>query len=132
MLLVAFFLLPLAARTRKPPAAATVDADYVAALGAANRFLHAWQADDQETAVLMLSDAVRQHTSEDRLNSFFLQSERQQAYEIRRGRKISEGHYRFPVALFASPGQHQWIHARSSQIEITRIGKTEWTVDKLP
>jgi hypothetical protein len=32
------------------------DPDYVLALSAANHFLHAWQANDQETGILMLTD----------------------------------------------------------------------------
>src|SRR5512143_2802276 len=52
-------------------ASATVDPDYVSALATANRFLHAWQVQDHETGVLMLTDAAKQHLSEERLDAFF-------------------------------------------------------------
>jgi hypothetical protein len=128
--LFAFLAVPMAARSRAIARSSAVDAEYVSALGAANRFLHAWQTDDQETALLMLTDNLRQHTPEDRLDAFFAQH--QPAYEIGHGKKLGDGHYRFPVTLFATPGAHQWTHARNSQIEITRAGKNEWIVDKLP
>ena len=41
------------------------------ALAAANRFLQAWQNQDRETGLLMLTDDAKQASSEDRLEAFF-------------------------------------------------------------
>ena len=46
--------------------------EYVEALAAANRFLHAWQSQDHEGGLLMLTDEAKRRASEDRLQKFFL------------------------------------------------------------
>ncbi len=109
-------------------------ADYVAALASADRFLHAWQTQDQETGLLMLTDNARQRTSEDRLRSFFAPpTDTQQGYEISRGKKLALGHYTFPVTLFvSSPEGSGEIHRRVSQIVVVKTGKNDWGIDKLP
>ena len=129
-----FALVPMFARTRSASTPAAVDQDYIAALAAANRFLHAWQSLDQETGLLMLSDKLRQQTTEDRLETFFTPaSSAQEAYEISRGKKLKPGRYSFPVALFATPeGDRRWLRPHFSEIIVTRIGKNDWTIDKLP
>lgn len=123
---------PLPAKTK--PASSPVDPDYVSALATANRFLQAWQTQDQETAILMLTDHLKQHTSEDRLESFlFPGAPTQSAYEIGHGKKLGTGRYSFPVAVFAvSADAHKRTHPRSAQIIVTRTGKNDWTIDKLP
>ena len=122
--------LPLPAKTKS--SAATDDREYVAALAAANQFLHAWQAQDHEAGLVMLSDATKQHTSEERLQSFFAPaSGAQQAFELDRGKRLKPGRYSFPVVLLVSaPGRA--VHRRFSHIIVTRAGKEEWAVDKLP
>jgi hypothetical protein len=134
VLLFVFAVVPLYARTHPTQTPSTVDQDYIAALAAANRFLHAWQSLDQETGLLMLSDKLRQQTSEDRLEAFFTPaSSAQEAYEISRGKKLNHGRYSFPVALFATPeGNRRWLRPRFSEIIVTRIGKSDWIIDKLP
>ena len=110
-----------------------VDRDYIAALITANRFLHARQSHDQETGILLLTDGVKTHISEDYLGTFF-SSDAQTTYEISRGKKLSAGRYAFPVTLFelTSSPEHNWTHPRSSQIVVTRTGKDDWAIDKLP
>ena len=122
--------LPLPAKTK--PSVSTADRDYVSALAAANQFLHAWQAQDHEAGLVMLSDAAKHQTSEERLQSFFAPpSGTQQAFEISRGRKLKPGRYSFPVVLLeTAPGRA--AHRRLSHIIVTRAGKEEWAVDKLP
>jgi hypothetical protein len=122
-----------AGRTRPSGSHPALDNDYIFALGAANRFLQAWQTHDQETAVLLLTNAAKQHCSEDRLDSFF-SSGSQAAYEIGRGRKLQAGRYVFPVTIFvgapATPPHSARPHY--TDLIVTRTGKDDWAVDKLP
>jgi len=121
-----------AARTKPRPA--PIDADYVAALATANRFLHAWQTQDHETGLMMLTDRARQGSSEDSLDQFFSpDAASAQAFEINRGKKLQTARYSFPVVLWqATPGKEHRLHPRYSSILIVRTGKDDWAVDKLP
>jgi hypothetical protein len=121
-------LLSAEARTRSAPA--VVDRDYVPALAAANRFLAAWQAQDQENGLVMLTNAAKEHVSEDRLEEFFSPGT-DAAYEIRRGRKMDTGRYVFPVTLF-EPATGPRARPRVSQMIVVRGGQDDWAVDRLP
>src|SRR5262252_2135534 len=77
----------------------TPDSSYGSALKSANRFLHAWQTQDQETGILMLTDRAREQASSDQLQEFFSPGG-DAAYEIQRGRRVKSGEYAFPVVLF--------------------------------
>ena len=127
-------LVPLFARTRSVQTSSAVDQDYIAALAAANRFLHAWQSLDQETGLLMISDKLRQETTQDRLENFFTPaSSTQEAYEISRGKKLNAERYSFPVALFATPaGSRRRLPPHFSEIIVRRSGRNDWIIDKLP
>jgi hypothetical protein len=119
------------AKTRHSPSPTVPDPGYASALAAANRFLQAWQNQDHETGLLMLSDVAKQSSSEDRLEAFFA-SGHDAAYEIAHGKKIKAGYYAFPVALFTSVnGVTDAARPQRSQIVVAR-GKDEWAVDKLP
>jgi homoserine kinase len=123
---------PLSARTRAAAASAAVDQEYVAALATANRFLQAWQTQDPESGILLLSDKVKQHTREERLQSFFSRAENaQQAYEISGGKRLKAGRYIFSVALFDSRNGTSTVR-RLSQVIVTRMAKNDWVIDKLP
>lgn len=121
---------PLSARS-DPPA---VDQDYVSALAAAGRFLHAWQAQDQENVILMLSDPLRQHTTEESLQQFLSAAAAPQAYEMDRGKKLAPGRYQFHVTLFSMPSgsRAKWIRPHLSHLVIVKSGKNDWVIDKLP
>ena len=122
------------AKTKHSPPSLTLTPDpgYASALAAANRFLQAWQNQDHEAGLLMLTDVAKQHSSEDRLEIFF-SSGRDAAYEIARGRKLKAGRYAFPVALFASgAGIANAARPQKSEIVVVLAGKDEWAVDKLP
>ena len=82
--------------TRHSSSLAVPDRGYSSALAAANRFLQAWQNQDHETGLLMLTDAAKQTSSQERMESFF-SSGNDAAYEIARGRKLKAGRYAFPV-----------------------------------
>ncbi|HEV7432631.1 MAG TPA: hypothetical protein VGN77_06270 [Steroidobacteraceae bacterium] len=122
------------AKTRHstPAPAPTPDPGYASALAAANRFLQAWQNQDHETGLLMLTDVAKQNSSQDRLEDFFA-SGHDAAYEIARGKKLKAGCYAFPVALFTSAaGMTSAARPQKSQIVVVRAGKDEWAIDKLP
>jgi hypothetical protein len=108
--------------------AAPNDSGYVSALGTANRFLHAWQTGDLETAMVLLSDHVRgSHTAETLEQLFSSGSDR--AYEIGRG-KGHPGRYRFPVVLVTKTGSG--LHRTFSEIILVHTGRNDWAIDKLP
>jgi hypothetical protein len=123
------------ALARTKPLHATFDHDYSAALATADRFLHAWQTQDAESGLLLLTDRVRQHTDEDRLHDFFSGERNSSAsFEVGRGKKLSAGRYEFPVALFTGEmaGSHRAMPPQSSALIVVRIGRGDWAIDKLP
>jgi len=123
----------LSARTRNS-AASPIDRDYVIALSAADRFLHAWQTDDEEAGILMLTDHLKQRTNEDAVHQFFSVNSARASYEIGRGHKLSPGRYEFPVVLLQSASQNgpRWMHPQSSALIVIKSGKSDWAIDKLP
>jgi hypothetical protein len=133
---VAFFILflclfahQLLARPAKSARHVTADSGYSSALATANRFLHAWQTQDHETGIMMLSDAARQRVSPDQLQEFFSPTA-SAAFEIEHGRRLNAGEYAFPVVLFGVTGAHDRAHI--CRIVVTHAGKDDWAVDKLP
>lgn len=139
--LILIFAFPVNASAHKSSAqsvskstSSKMDRDYVAALATANRFLYAWQAQDQENAIVMLTNNAKRGTSEERLRAFFSPGvEVQQSYQISHGRKITSGRYSFPVGLFVSdPAKHAGSpSAHYSEIVVVKT-KDDWAVDKLP
>ena len=119
----------LLAHSSKRSQRANVDPDYTTALAAANRFLNAWQTQDHETGIIMLTDSARQHVSPDQLQEFF-SPEANAAFEIEHGKKLNAHAYVFPAVLFGLSGTHQRAHGCT--IVIAHTGKNEWSVDKLP
>ena len=114
-----------------PPA----DSDYVLALGAANDFLRAWQTQDREAGILLLTDRVKQRSPESTLVNFFSRRAcRAQSFEIAHGKKLAPGRYRFPVSLFQQPVSEgsKWIRPQTSTLVVVRTGTSEWSIDKLP
>jgi len=126
--LLVFLLSPslMAGAKSKPH---SVDPSYSAALAAANRFLHAWQTQNHEAGIMMLTDAARQRASREKLQEFFSPVD-QAAFEIQRGRRINGGEYVFPVVLFGVSETNSQPHV--CHIVITRLRKDDWAVDRLP
>lgn len=120
-------------KTRRSPApSSSPDRAYASALAAANRFLQAWQNQDHETGLLMLTDAAKQQSSHDRMEMFF-SSGSDSAYEIARGKKLKAGGYAFPITLFSLHSGANWSgRPQKSEIVVVRAGKDEWAIDKLP
>jgi len=113
----------------------TVDHDYVVALATADRFLHAWQTDDEEAGILLLTDHLKKQSSEDAVHDFFSSSDyARTSYEIGHGRKLAPGRYEFPVALFQSPSRngHRQTHPQASALMVVKAGKNDWAIDSLP
>jgi hypothetical protein len=124
---------PADARRKAKAEAVSFDRGYVSALAAANQFMHAWQMQDEEAGVMMMTDAAKLGVTAERLETFLSPgSDMEQSYEIGRGRKLSEGRYIFPVALFSTTSGKRAVRPRLSQIVVTGSGKNDWAVDKLP
>ena len=122
---------PCVARSKVTPPA--VDSDYVLALSTANDFLHAWQVQDRETGILLLTDRLKQRTSEIALMNFFSSpAPCTQSFEIQRGKKLAPGRYRFPVSLFQKTSGAKRMRPQPSSLVVVRTGKSEWSIDKLP
>jgi hypothetical protein len=115
-----------------PPSATKTDGNYVSALAVANRFLQAWQTQDHESGLMMLSDAAKNQTSIDRLEKYFSpDATTPRAYQITHGQKLKTGRYRFPVALLELK-TGRVPRTRNSQLIVIQTGKDDWAVDKLP
>jgi hypothetical protein len=139
LLVVAFLLLinwvPVFAKKKSTPLPvpphSTTSREYVLALNSANRFLQAWQVEDHEAGLMMLTDSAKHATSPEKLESYFSpETATQRAYEVARGRKIKAGRYTFPVTFFEQGAGTPRV--RNSQIMVVQTGKDEWAVDKLP
>lgn len=105
------------------------------ALATANDFLHAWQVRDQETGLLLLTDRLKQRTSEPALISFFVSGASQRlGYEIGRGKKLAPGRYQFPVSLLQerAAATSKRMRAPASVLVVIREGKNDWAIDQLP
>lgn len=130
-LVLGLLLAQVSARSRTP-VPAVYDPDYSSALAAANHFLHAWQSEDHETSLIMLTDVAKQQTSEEGLQAF-LSGGPKTAFEIGRGSKLKPGRYVFPITVFAlEPDLRKPCHPHYTRIIVTRTGKDDWAIDKLP
>lgn len=132
---ITFFLLCfspalVAAKGKSSP---SLEPDYIAGLATANRFLNAWQNQDEEAGLIMLTEAAKRGTSEDHLQAFFVLSPAaQRSYEIARGHRLKPGRYSFSITLLESSPGHNGVRTRYTQIVVIRTGKDDWAVDKLP
>lgn len=118
------------AKKHKAPAAA-VDGTYTTALGVANRFLAAWQGNDQEAGLLLLTDRAKHKSSEAGIDSLFSGSS-QRAYEIVRGRPLGSRRYEFPVVLLQTAVESKQVHRKFTKIVVANAGQNDWAVDTLP
>lgn len=80
----------------------------------------------------MLTDAAKHDSSERRIDIFF-SSGSDSAYEIARGKRLTDGRYAFPVTLFPYHSDaNKPEPPQKSEIVVVRAGKDEWAIDKLP
>ena len=122
---------PLAwGKKHKPAASAPVDSNYLAGLSAANRFLAAWQSNDQAAALPLITNRAKQQATEEGLDKLFSGSS-SRAFEITRGRALRQGRYQFSIVLLqADESSH--TRRRFAEIIVVNTGKNDWAVDKLP
>lgn len=135
ILLASLFLtFTVSAQAKARPSTPPVDRDYVAALATADRFLHAWQTQDEESGLLLLTDRVRRRTDESALQDFFSASRARSSFEIARGKKLAPGRYQFPVSLFEGQSEttRRWTRPQASTLIVVKAGKDDWAIDKLP
>jgi hypothetical protein len=111
-----------------PKPEAPLDPDYVFALGAADRFMHAWQTGDIEHGIVQLSDGLRRSQDSHKVEQFFLNA-KDRSYEISRGHGQT-GRYSFPVVLVGTEGSQ--ISRKPSELVVLETGKNDWVIDKLP
>ena len=129
---------PLVAKSRARSAPA--DPDYVFALATANDFLHAWQTQDRETGILLLTDRLKQRIAENILDTFFSPSGWQrQGFEIGHGKRLALGRYQFPVSLFQKPSKTTLAknafrnpRPHPSALVVVKTGRNDWAIDQLP
>jgi hypothetical protein len=117
---------PLNAKTQP---AGGLDSGYISALGAADRFLQAWQAGDAENGLTLLTGHAKEKASPDVIEKFFSNSS-PSAYEIGRGKLLKRGSYEFPVVLVGISKSRARRHF--SSIVIVDTGRNDWAVDTLP
>lgn len=119
----------------KPRRNTGTDREYVSALAAANRFLQAWQEEDHEAGLLLLTDNAKHRTSAEHLESLFSpETPASRGYQIAQGRKLNAHRYVFPVTLLEADrtNPNKAAHTRTSQIVVVDSGRDEWAVDRLP
>ncbi len=127
--LFALLTAPSWARSKPTP---PVDPDYIHALATANHFLQAWQSQDHETAILLLSDRLKQRSPDALLDGLTTSSACPQSFEIGRGKKLAPGRYQFPIALFQTPSKTKWTRPQTAALVVVKAGKSDWAIDKLP
>jgi hypothetical protein len=128
ILSASLLIFPLEAKTQ-PEAA--LDARYVPALAAADRFLQAWQAGDVENGMALLTSRAKEKAKAEVLEGFFSNAG-PSAYEIDRGKPLRPGRYEFPVVLVGHATKNAHARRRFSSIIVVNTGNNDWAVDKLP
>ncbi len=106
------------------------DANYIAALATANRFLAAWQSNDQEAGLPLITNHAKHQSTEAGIDELF-SGPAIRAFEIAHGRQLSRGRYLFPLVLLES-FEPSRTRRRFTRIVILNTGKNDWAVDKLP
>ena len=122
---------PLLWAKKHKPASPAIDTTYTAALATANRFLAAWQSNDQEAGLLLLTDRAKHTSSEAGIDALFGVAS-QRAFEIVRGRPLGNHRYEFPVVLLQTAGESKPCHRKFTKIVIANTGMNDWAVDTLP
>jgi hypothetical protein len=120
---------PLTWAKKHKAAAQPTDANYIGALTVANRFLAAWQGNDQAAAMPLITNRAKQQSTEEGIDKLFSGSEAR-AFEITHGRAIRQGRYLFPIVLLQA--DDSGTHRRFGDLVITATGMNDWAVDKLP
>jgi hypothetical protein len=127
---LAFFGSPVASAKKHKAATQPTDSNYIAALATANRFLAAWQDNDQAAAMPWVTNRAKQQSTEEGVDKLFSGSSTR-AFEISRGRLVRQGRYQFSIVLVQNDDSGH-THRRFTELIITNTGNNDWAVDKLP
>jgi hypothetical protein len=144
----AAILIPVAAllagchrRSSAPPAPAaraqpSWDADYVAALAAANRFCHAWRQRDLRAGKDLLSTRIKRTFPEARIRDALVGAPNPEhaAFELSDGERVEDGRVVFRLRLFFRYAGRaaDRIEAPSERIVLVRDAAGQWHVDEFP
>jgi hypothetical protein len=120
---------PVWPKKHKVPAQPT-DSNYVAGLALANRFLAAWQSNDQAAAMPLLTTRAKDQSTEEGVDQLFSGSSNR-AFEITHGHLLRQGRYQFSIVLLQTDDSGH-TRRRFAELIITSTGKNDWAVDKLP
>ena len=129
MALVLLAPAPVSAKKHKAPAQPT-DSNYIAGLGIANRFLAAWQSNDQAAAMPLITTRAKEQSTEEGVDQLFSGSSNR-GFEITRGHPLRQGRYQFSIVLLQTDASGH-ARRRFAELIITKTGKNDWAVDKLP
>jgi hypothetical protein len=127
---LAFSAAPSAWAKRHKAAAQPTDSNYLAALTVANRFLAAWQSNDQAAAMPLITNHAKQQTTEEGIDKLFSGPDTR-GFEIAHGRALRQGRYSFPIVLLQANDSGD-TRRRFGDLVITVTGTNDWAVDKLP
>jgi hypothetical protein len=119
---------PLAAKSRP---AAGLDAGYLSALATVDRFLQAWQSNDVESGMVLLSGHAKETATSDGVERFFSDAG-PSAYEVEPGKLLKRGHYEFPVVLVTASSKNIPPRRHFCSVVVVNTGDNDWVVDKLP
>jgi hypothetical protein len=114
-----------------------ISPDYVFALNAADRFLHAWLMRDYKEGINYISDELKQSVSEEELITFFgdISNPDHMAYEVVGWRLIDENTIKFHIWLYeyvANESSNFINQPEPFYIEVVRIDNDKWRVNTLP
>ena len=127
---LAFFASPVAWAKKHKATTQPTDSNYIAALATANRFLAAWQENDQAAGMPWITNRAKQQSTEEGVDKLFSGSSTR-AFEISRGRLMRQGRYQFSIVLLQNDGSGH-TRRRFTELIITNTGNNDWAVDKLP
>jgi hypothetical protein len=103
--------------------------DYLSALSSADHFLQAWQSEDPEKGMSLLTSHAKKALTTEIVESFF-SNEAPSAYEICHGKMLSRGRYEFPILLITA--KHNRVRRQFSTIIVLNTGSNDWAIDRLP
>jgi hypothetical protein len=125
-----------AQKSTKSAAREVIDQDYVQALSAANHFLTAWATRNEEDGLALLSLQLKNKYPEEYFRYYIsgLSNPHHQAFEMGRGKRLSSGHFAFPVVMYECYTGLKEIHNQLKPLTIVVVQSSPdaWLVDELP
>jgi hypothetical protein len=114
-----------------------ISPDYVFALNAADRFLHAWLMGDYKDGMQFTSDDLKKNVSQEDLNIFFSgkSTPNHLAYEVVGWSYVDENTIKFHIWLYeyiTAPSINPIDQPEPFYIEVVRGEKDSWFVNTLP